>query len=286
MCLIINRPEPSVEIPESLLERALGQNPHGWGVMRAGRKGLVIDRGLKPAGFWNAFKAVGAAPCAIHFRFSTHGKIDTANCHPFVVCEGQYAVMHNGVIQVPIVDKDRSDTHHFAAYVLGPILEAHPGLFGSDYLESVLSSLVGPGNKLAIMRADGKCMIVNREAGEEYNGLWLSNGYSLPAASKSRGYFFDWAQDDRERITRRSGSSYAPPIEPDHCYAQCEDTPPLRLTDVRTLQDEDEDTESGPDVATEIRDLYDLAYYGQSEIAQLCYEDPDMVADLIWDAVR
>jgi predicted glutamine amidotransferase len=51
---------------------------------------------------------------AIHFRWTTHGKTDMLNCHPYDVIPGFIAMMHNGVLHTGnAADKNKSDTWHF-----------------------------------------------------------------------------------------------------------------------------------------------------------------------------
>lgn len=52
-------------------------------------------------------------PWAVHFRWSTGGQIDTKNCHPFKIGDGEY-LMHNGTLPVQPRSKARSDTWQFA----------------------------------------------------------------------------------------------------------------------------------------------------------------------------
>ena len=89
--------------------------------------------------------------------------------------------MLNGVLaRVPTIDREKSDTWHFAEYVLGPMLSGRPELFGTRELVATLSAIIGTGNKLVVLRDDGASMIVNRDRGVKHEGLWLSNAHSLP----------------------------------------------------------------------------------------------------------
>ncbi len=182
MCLIVHRPIGAV-IPEDLLRRGIHDNSHGWGIMALSRRGKIrIDRGLESHKFWNAFDTYPAdTPLAIHFRLATHGEKTVRNCHPFILNGGKYAMMHNGVLDVSTAsDTSRSDTYHFGEHVLGPILSAHPSLFGDVALGETLEGLIGNGNKLVIMRAgDGATWILNPHSGRNHEGMWLSNAYSL-----------------------------------------------------------------------------------------------------------
>ena len=107
-------------IPADHVANALSANPDGWGIMFAQGGRIVTSRGLRAKSLRKAIARIGDTPCTIHFRYATHGTIDTDNCHPFEIC-GRFAVMHNGIIDtVPIIDKARSDTWHWANHVLAP----------------------------------------------------------------------------------------------------------------------------------------------------------------------
>lgn len=191
MCLIIHRPAGSAPIPEEFLVNGLLNNPDGWGIVETHRRKIRTTKGIDPLGFWDAYQAIPESRAAcIHFRFGTHGPNNVENCHPFPVAGGQYQLVHNGIINVPIVDKLRSDTYHFAENVLTPILAAAPDRFATDELHDELSAVIG-GSKLVIIRADGKTMFVNRHHGVEVDGLWLSNGHSIEPPFSPREDFWN-----------------------------------------------------------------------------------------------
>jgi len=201
MCLIIDNPD-GLRIDQTLIDNAVKGNSDGWGFMTSRRGRIHITRGMTYAGLQDAIDAHEGKPHVVHFRFATHGTKNLDNCHPFSVLGGKYALMHNGILSVPSHDANRSDTWHFAEYVLGPILQVHPDLFGSQYLTVMLESIIGPGNKLVILRADGKTMIVNRKAGLSHDGLWLSNDYSLPGKTRALSAWPGWKWDDEtEEVT-------------------------------------------------------------------------------------
>lgn len=250
MCLIIHRPE-GAELDPGLLAAGLQDNPDGWGIMAADDGRIRVIKGMTPGPFHKALKKLGAAALTIHFRWATHGKRNLDNCHPFAFGEGRYALMHNGILDnVPDRDRDRSDTWHFVHEILEPMLAGNPALFGTDRLQATLEALIGSANKLAILRSDGASMLVNRARGIEHADLWLSNGHSLRRPAPARALTLSHLGDDgwgRHLVELdRDGFELAPARE----------------------------------ATWTLDDLKDLQQY---EIADLCQDDPDMVAGLIWD---
>ncbi len=179
MCLIIHRPS-NVTIPQDWYSNAMIHNPDGWGIMASTGTRLQISRGMTQKGFSRAVKRYDDQEIFIHFRNATHGTVDIGNCHPFSIVNDQYAVMHNGVINLDTSsDDNRSDSWHYANRFLAPLLVQDSDVILAPHFPDVIGKHVGTGNKLVIMRADGSHAIVNRDQGTELHGCWLSNVYSI-----------------------------------------------------------------------------------------------------------
>ncbi len=179
MCLIIHK-ENKGKISRDLLERAIHTNSDGWGIVQPTGKRLKILRGLSTTSFFKCIEKM-EEPCTIHFRLATHGDKTVENTHPYEFKAGnfRYAVMHNGILNIPIEDTKKSDTWHFCDNVLKPILTSHGNRFGDKYLTNMLGELVGSYNKMVIYRHDGKSIIINERMGTVHENMWLSNNYSV-----------------------------------------------------------------------------------------------------------
>lgn len=175
MCLIAYVPDGR-ELEADVYAAAFKDNNDGIGIMS--RLGVVRFLGKKMLKKARRYVRTQLAPAqieyAIHFRFATHGDVTLDNTHPFVLPDGKSYLMHNGVISWCGYDRDRSDTGVFA-----DLLDDYPGQVNDLYLKE-LTSIIGYGNKLCIMNADGTFSIVNADAGLWNNGIWYSNTYSLP----------------------------------------------------------------------------------------------------------
>ena len=151
MCLIIHRPKDRT-IPQDWLDNAMIANPDGWGIMASDGTKLHVARGMTHKGFPKALKRFKKQEVFIHFRFATHGNIDVENCHPFTILNGQFAVMHNGVINIDTSEcNDRSDTWHYANRFIAPMLEHDPTALSCPKFSDVIGKHVGTGNKLVIL---------------------------------------------------------------------------------------------------------------------------------------
>lgn len=185
MCVIIDRP-PGRTIPKRYLVTAMEDNPDGWGMMKATSHGIFSLHGMDEKGFWDAYEFMGDGDLTIHFRWATHGLKDVINCHPFEILNGEYAVVHNGIIHVDCEVPDMSDTWHFANGMLAEALRLHPEWWGGRRFRKYLEHKLGSNNKLVILRSDGEKMFINRKEGVQDSGLWLSNAGPLTENSYNR----------------------------------------------------------------------------------------------------
>jgi hypothetical protein len=185
------------ELAADVYTAAFADNNDGIGIMS--RLGVVRFVGKKQLKKARRYVRLQLAPegieYAIHFRFATHGDVSLANTHPFVLPDGKSYMMHNGVISWCGYDAVRSDTGVFS-----DLLDDYPGQANEAYLKQ-LGNIIGYGNKLCIMNADGTFSLVNDDAGLWDNGIWYSNTYSLPARLDAwRGKTFAYTTTGRSNV--------------------------------------------------------------------------------------
>jgi len=175
MCLAIYQPVGK-EVPEKHLKTGFDNHSDGCGIAWADGGKLHIKKGvgMKFDEFYEFYKSVKQYPCLIHFRKSTSGKIDEANCHPFLFADDKYAAIHNGVINIKCNDKDFSDTYHFIKLVLDPLIRKYNIPINDGSLNYLLCTSIG-SDKLAVMDGNGKTYIFNEEKGNWEDGVWYSN---------------------------------------------------------------------------------------------------------------
>lgn len=201
MCIVIHKPAGKT-LSHRMLRRAYRANPHSWGICAKDQNGnITVSKGNGGVGdFVKAFAAVEHQEVLIHCRIATSGDKDLLNCHPFEVTDGVW-MMHNGVLmesKVPIRDKTKCDSWHFATDILAPVIDNNP-LFLA-YPEKLgfikdLEDYVGT-SKIAIMSKNHPTIIANRALGEEKEGVWYSN------ASAFRG-----SPEHKKRTARFSNKS-------------------------------------------------------------------------------
>jgi hypothetical protein len=189
MCLLIFKPAGK-SVPSNFIHSAHRHNSDGAGIAYHTGKKVEVQKSPRWKGqdVIDALERVGNRPAIIHFRMATHGSVNRDNAHPFTLPHG-YAAAHNGVIPGMDCLPDESDTRAFLRSHVAPFLTRKSDI--SESLVSLWEKEVGKSNKLAIMSPTGHVTLVNEEAGEWIDGVWYSNTYSLPSATRwtpSRGY--------------------------------------------------------------------------------------------------
>ena len=186
MCLIITGQSSKVRSTlldtHGLLSDIFTSNPDGIGFMYGSTKGLKVTKTL-PKNLGDATAFIQRLPqddreIAIHFRWTTHGKTDMVNCHPYDVIPGFIAMMHNGILHTGnAADKDKSDTWHFINDYLHTAVSASPELVYDAGFVSMMEEFIG-NNRFVFMNGEGRMQHVNFDQGIEHDDLWFSNTYA------------------------------------------------------------------------------------------------------------
>ncbi len=186
MCLAIFKPA-NVEIKLSELESGFNANRDGAGFAYVEGGKIHIKKGyFKWDDFLKAYIPHEKKQMLIHFRLATHGAEDAFNCHPWPCADGKFAVIHNGILSYPS-SAEKSDTGHFVDEVLDPILSKDPDMIRNVGVSWLIEESIGTGNKIVILREDGKYNILNEKQGLWHEGAWFSN-------TCFRGYGHYWQQ--------------------------------------------------------------------------------------------
>jgi hypothetical protein len=173
MCIIILNKKNI--IPEEQFLQSWDNNPDGAGMAYIENGQIIIKKELNdPEKFYLCYLSARektTCPILLHFRISTSGKIDRANCHPFLVNK-QLAFAHNGIIW-HTTDKlsGFSDTMLFNKL----ILQRLPANFLDR--KGIVELIRGyiDSSKLVFLHGTGRYDIINERLGHWSDGNWYSN---------------------------------------------------------------------------------------------------------------
>lgn len=180
MCLAIFKPK-GLTIPKESLMAGYACNRSGCGFIYHENGKLHTFKKLVPfTEFYDEYcKIEENHDVAVHFRAATHGPVNDENCHPFVMCRGKFAMIHNGIFRVPLIDRSLSDTGNFCKIVLEPAIKN--GTYRDLSKDSKFSKYAleddnrwGWGT-VVLMSADGEITIYKEKNGDWDDGIWYSN---------------------------------------------------------------------------------------------------------------
>jgi len=182
MCLALYKPA-GVTPDWSALETGMTYNADGAGFAVAVDGQLIVEKGFfKFEHFKKALEPFGDCAAIIHFRISTHGKVNQANCHPFDMRTfgdsggTPLAVIHNGMFFEASNDNPAfSDTWHICRDILHPFWLSDAGYFKRPEYIQMGDMMVGRSNKLVFLNADGDFAIWGESNGHWHAGCWWSN---------------------------------------------------------------------------------------------------------------
>lgn len=188
MCLIIYKPA-SIRITKELADDVFTKNKDGFGLIYHDAEAKTVNSfkilGTKEQ-IWEALQPFMDKELLMHWRMQTHGDIDLENCHPYeLIPDGPLPsyMMHNGILSTGnAADKTKSDTWHYIRDYLRPIVQANPEVLHTPAFQALVKNHIGNSNKFAIMDGRGEVVIINREAGIEFEGMWFSNTYAWSAS--------------------------------------------------------------------------------------------------------
>lgn len=175
MCIAILNTK-GVTLKRELLNNCWKNNGDGAGMLYAKDGQMQVFKEMKSFdNFYNEYlrvrKEVSKQNIVLHFRISTHGKVNETNCHPFLV-SNQLGFVHNGMIYDVPTSPDYSDTYMFNEEVLKNLKEDFEY---NETMLDMLESFIGMGSKLVFLNSDDDFAIVNEKAGHWNMECWFSN---------------------------------------------------------------------------------------------------------------
>jgi predicted glutamine amidotransferase len=176
MCIaILNQKQTTLK--KEILRNCWENNGDGAGILYTNNnKQLETFKEMKSFDtFYNKYLEVrrlyGKRNMVLHFRISTHGRVNETNCHPFLV-DDTVGFVHNGMIYDVPNSPDYSDTYMFNEKVLK---EFKQGFHRNNLLLDIISDFIGNGSKLVFLDVEDNWTIVNEDAGHWNLGCWFSN---------------------------------------------------------------------------------------------------------------
>jgi hypothetical protein len=218
MCLLMVA-RPNATPTEQQLTCACQNNPDGFGyAIHLGDK-IITKRSMDYIGLMDEFFAdrekYPDTWAMFHARYTTHGKTNKSNCHPFRVGNSDKLILaHNGILPLKMpVTEHRSDTRFFAEEVLprwGIELLDDPKRFAGVERWATGSKLVIFS---ALKKLEKPVYIINEKAGHWANDVWWSNDgykhsynwYSYKGSSKKLTYGYAPEYDDMSYDTFECG---------------------------------------------------------------------------------
>lgn len=198
MCVIIER-QPNFEIPYDDFESATHVNPDGYGIaIPDGNGKLSVIRSHKKPDPQELYSLINNelidTKLLIHLRYTTVGKTDMRNAHPFPVLEYKIhgvdiRMAHNGTIGAfkPSGTDTSSDTRHFVKNYVRPLFQrliksmTSEEILSDPFVEWLLSDQIPKSSVLSFMDGYGNTMTIHEEGngGKREEGWYYSNKYSF-----------------------------------------------------------------------------------------------------------
>ena len=185
MCLIILANDLK-SLSYSDLETAYKRNSDGFGVMYINKENKFVSDKFVPKNFtevknfFNVHKSQ-TNKMAIHFRFTTEGKTNKKNCHPFISYKSDNRIigmMHNGArLPIPLIHPNCSDTWHFNQHYLKSVLANNPNAILKEEYQKELGNHIGNDKMVFLDSQTSKFIIINEDEGNYKGSNWYSNTY-------------------------------------------------------------------------------------------------------------
>ena len=191
MCLLLTQQSTSPALSDTWLTDFFSYNSDGVGVMRSEQGKIIVEKILpKNAEEFIQFYRdhIQGFDCAWHLRMRTHGATDLINCHPYEILNQQdhgidLWLMHNGILHTGNkADTTKSDTWHYIADYLRPMLAKNPDFAFTDAFADLIGDHIGVSNKFVLADNHNRMAVINEKEGVYWGGLWLSNEYAWTAS--------------------------------------------------------------------------------------------------------
>lgn len=296
MCVIILR-QPNVDIDFEKIKSACIVNPDGWGMVVNDRGKQVVSRHYNPKGndpedVARALEEAKNLPVYLHLRYSTAGKKNVDNCHPFLTTmkgdDGiSIAFMHNGTVG-KFSTTDMCDSYNFNEKIIRPLLKrimafsSPEEALADPLLPLILKEYAGSTSVFTLVDQNDKTLVINEDRGKQFDGWWASNSYSFDRThrepvSQTRGsWYYNYKTNKYESIVDDEE-----PFEKD-------DVKPSETKKVVKISNQPKNIPTLEPVETfcevaKINDLVEVCKLTEDDIDELIYNYPEKAKLLIRD---
>lgn len=174
MCIAILNPN-NVTLKKKVLKTCWENNTDGAGMLYLADGKLTTHKEMSNFdSFYDHYSNVRnkykTSQIVIHFRISTHGKVNLTNCHPFITND-DWGFVHNGIISAAPKHADFSDTYMFNREILQKL---PTDWIHNDALYDLVQEYIG-SSKLLFLNTNNEAFIVNEDWGVWDLGCWFSN---------------------------------------------------------------------------------------------------------------
>jgi predicted glutamine amidotransferase len=176
MCIAILNPN-DVMLDKETLKNCWDNNGDGAGMLWTENGELKTYKAMVSFDkLWNMYNEIRKSrhsknsQVVIHFRISTHGKINRTNCHPFIVND-EIGFVHNGIISKLERHLEYSDTYMFNEQVLK---ELPKDFYKNQVYHDLIESYIG-SSKLLFLDKNNDAYIIGESMGVWDMGCWFSN---------------------------------------------------------------------------------------------------------------
>lgn len=188
MCWLVHK-KPGKVIPEGYIDQAVKHNKDGFGISYMEDEELQVYKTLDLAEFKEKLGTLDDKEVVVHLRAASIGGVSVANIHPFKTSTG--VMFHNGTIssfrgktdKCPTTGCLDSDTK-----ALADLISACNYTTISDIVPLLQHIITKTSNKLVFHENDGSVIIMNKDLGEEEDGIWYSNDYHIEPVYNNSWY--------------------------------------------------------------------------------------------------
>ena len=173
MCIILAISKPEL-ISEKILNNCATVNCDSVGLSYVAKgeiitlKSIDVNKGIKFFEEAKKYRDDGTG-ILMHYRIATSGKIDIANCHPYLFNNKTMVFAHNGILS-GLGNKKECDTKE----LIGILNTINFDVNNPKHI-LLLQVIAGYNNKFAILDKAGKLTLINSRAGIFEAGNWFSN---------------------------------------------------------------------------------------------------------------